>query len=175
MTNDATRTLTLLRHAKSDWNTGVDDHARPLNARGRRDADAAGRLLAERGWRPDLVLCSSAVRTRQTWEYARSAGADAGEVRIEPRIYEAATSTLVGLVQAVDPAVTQLMLIGHGPGLPGLPDAVARRPEPVELWRALDSAYPTSGLARIEFTIPWAEVGLSGGLGDLVAVEVPRG
>ena len=175
MSDDTRRTLTLLRHAKSDWHTGVEDHARPLNARGRRDADAAGRLLAERGWRPDLVLCSSAVRTRQTWEHARDAGAGAGEFRIEPRIYAAPTSTLVGLVQAVDPAVAHLMLIGHGPGLPGLPDALGERPDPVELWQRLDSSYPTAGLARIEFTIPWAEVGLSGGRGELVAVEVPRG
>lgn len=174
MSGDAGRRLFLLRHAKSDWNTGAPDHERPLNERGFADAYAAGRLLAERGWRPDLVLCSSARRTRQTWQRAVAGGATAGDVRSEPRIYGAAVDTLLGLVQAVDPDVAALLLVGHGPGLPDLADALGRRPEPVETWRRMDTKYPTAGLAVLQFTVPWAEVGLSGGQGDLVAFEVPR-
>ena len=57
----------LLRHAKSSWKDDLPDVERPLSPRGRRDAAVAGRWLAEHVGRPDLVLCSVAVRTRQTW------------------------------------------------------------------------------------------------------------
>jgi phosphohistidine phosphatase len=169
-----TRILWLLRHAKSDWSTGAIDHDRPLNPRGRADAYAAGRLLADRGWRPELVLCSSATRTRQTWQRAQEGGAEASEVRIEPGIYEASADELAGIVRAVDPVVSGLMLIGHGPGLPALAERLGRRPEPDEAWRRMDEKYPTCGLAVLGFDLPWAEVGLTGGRGDLIAFEVPR-
>ena len=121
-------TLYLLRHAKSSWDEPLRDHERPLDARGVRDARAAGRLLAEQGWRPDLVLCSTAVRTRQTWRHAVDAGADAGEVRYTDAVYEASAGRLLELVQATEEAVGSLMLIGHGPGLPGLADGLGARP-----------------------------------------------
>jgi phosphohistidine phosphatase len=63
------KTLYLLRHAKSDWgDPGLDDHDRPLAARGARAAAVVGVHFAQQGYRPSLVLCSSARRTRQTLE-----------------------------------------------------------------------------------------------------------
>src|SRR4051794_41324423 len=62
------RRLVLMRHAKSARPHGVPDEDRPLTGRGRRDAQAAGRWFAAEGPRPDLTLCSTAVRTRHTWE-----------------------------------------------------------------------------------------------------------
>lgn len=171
MATTVPRTLWLLRHAKSDWQTGQIDHDRPLNDRGRRDAYAVGRLLAARGWRPDLVLCSSAVRTRQTWERATAGGATAATVEFEPQIYEASVPTLLELVRAVDPAVEGLLLIGHGPGVPALADRLGHRPEPADAWRRMDAKFPTSGLAVLAFDAPWADVDL----GELIAFEVPRG
>ena len=58
-----TRRLILMRHAKSDWGTGDDDHDRPLNARGRGDAPRVGEALRELGWVPDLVVLSDSART----------------------------------------------------------------------------------------------------------------
>lgn len=169
--SETRRTLWLLRHAKSAWDTGEPDHERPLNDRGVRDAGAAGRLLVEQGWRPDLTLCSSAVRTRQTWQRAEAAGASAGEVRIEPRIYEASAAALLSLVQQVDDAVTGLLLVGHSPGIPGLADRLGVRPEPAEVWRRMDEKFPTSGLAMLRFDSTWADVEA----GELIVFEVPRG
>jgi phosphohistidine phosphatase len=64
-----TRTLILIRHTKSDWDdSGLDDHDRPLNDRGRLSAPRIGAWLAEQGFEPDAVLCSTARRTRETWE-----------------------------------------------------------------------------------------------------------
>lgn len=68
MTSGELRRLVVLRHAKSAWPDGVADHERPLAPRGRRDAPAAGRWLREAGCVPDLVVCSTAGRTRQTWD-----------------------------------------------------------------------------------------------------------
>ena len=60
--------LTLLRHAKSDWgDPGLADFDRPLNERGRSDAPRMGKWMAVSGFVPDTVLCSTAVRTRETW------------------------------------------------------------------------------------------------------------
>jgi phosphohistidine phosphatase len=64
-----TRTLILIRHAKSDWeHPALDDHDRPLNARGQRSAPRIGAWLAAQGLAPDAVLCSTARRTRETWQ-----------------------------------------------------------------------------------------------------------
>src|ERR1700761_5387448 len=98
------RQLVLLRHAKSDYPEEVPDHDRPLAKRGRRDAPVVGRWLAESGHVPDAVVCSTALRARETWELAAAAlaaalaeagPAEAGPaaapppVRYEPRVYEA--------------------------------------------------------------------------------------
>ena len=149
-------TLYMLRHAKSSWDEPLRDHERPLDARGVRDARAAGRLLAERGWRPDLVLCSPAVRTRETWQQAAGAGAEAGEVRFVDAIYEASVVRLLGLVQQTPEDVATLMLIGHGPGLPGLAEGLGGRPEPQDAWARMDAKYPTAGLAVLRLPGPWA-------------------
>jgi phosphohistidine phosphatase len=166
-------TLYLLRHAKSSWDEPLPDHERPLSSRGIRDARAAGRLLAERGWRAELVLCSTAVRTRQTWQHARAAGAEAGDVRYDENIYEASIARLVGLIQHTPQEVGSLMLIGHGPGLPALADWLGRRPEPRDAWARMDAKYPTAGLAVLRLPRAWA--GADAGEAELLAFEVPRG
>ena len=84
------RTLVIVRHAKSSWDYDVDDHERPLSARGRRDAEALGRLLSQRSLRPDLVFCSTATRTRQTWGTQRQA------VRVRARFSISVRSTMPG-------------------------------------------------------------------------------
>jgi len=166
-----THILYLLRHAKSAWDQPLPDHDRPLAARGIRDATEAGKLLARQGWQPDLVLCSTAVRTRQTWQLATEAGATAGGVRYSEEIYEAYTDELLDLVQQTPEEFGSLMLIGHGPGLPDLADLLGTRPEPRDAWARMDRKYPTSGLAVLRIHGPWADAESA----DLVAFEVPRG
>lgn len=166
-------TLYLLRHAKSSWDEPLPDHERPLSSRGIRDARSAGRLLTERGWQPDLVLCSSAVRTRQTWQHALTAGGEAGEVRYLDEIYEGSLGQLLGVVRQTPEEVASLMLIGHGPGLPSLAEWLARRPEPHDAWARMDAKYPTAGLAVLRLPGGWADAGSDAA--ELVAFEVPRG
>src|ERR1700678_838039 len=57
-----------MRHSRATHKAGFDDVERPLTARGRRDAAAAGSWLRDQDLTPDLVLCSPSCRTRQTWD-----------------------------------------------------------------------------------------------------------
>jgi phosphohistidine phosphatase len=165
------RLLVLLRHAKSSWeDPDLDDHDRPLAERGRRDAAAAGKVLAERRIRPDLVLCSTSERTRQTWRRAERAGARAGEVRFEDQVYEASSVELLRLVRSVPDEVRTLMLVGHAPGLPDLAERLSVD-STSEAARRMRLKYPTSGLAVFAVTTPWSQL-REAGLLDFV---VPRG
>ena len=170
MTNQR-RTLILLRHAKSAWDDpDLDDHDRPLAERGRRDSTAAGKTLAERRIRPDLVLCSSSERTRQTWRRAERAGVRAAEVRFDERIYEASSYDLLQLVHAVPEEVRTLMLVGHAPGLPDLAERITLDPS-TEPARRMRLKYPTSGLAVFAVAVPWVELRQA----SLLDFVVPRG
>lgn len=111
--------LTLLRHAKSSWDeTGLDDHDRPLAARGLRDAPRMGKRLAAHGIAPDAIFSSSAVRARQTAELvAPLLGLDRTGIRIEPAIYLASPGELLAVLARIDDAIEELVLVGHNPGL----------------------------------------------------------
>ena len=166
------RTLLAVRHAKSSWDHDVDDHERPLSARGRRDADALGRLLVQRSLEPDLVLCSTAARTQETWERAQAVGARAREVRLVRAIYQAWVPELVRLVRGTSEEVSTLLILGHAPGIPDLVEHICIRTESAD-WDQLDQKYPTSGLAVISVPCPWREVGSSSA--ELVSFVIPRG
>ena len=166
------RTLILLRHAKSSWDFDVDDHERPLSGRGRRDAEAVGRLLTGQGLRPDLVVCSTAARTRETWSRAMAAGADAGEVVFERAVYHAWVPELVSLVRQTPDQVRTLMMIGHAPGIPDLVEHLCVRTAS-SAWVQLDHKFPTSGLVVIKVPGRWPGVGK--GRAQLIDFAVPRG
>jgi phosphohistidine phosphatase len=172
MNSSGGRTLIAVRHAKSSWDHDVEDHDRPLSGRGRRDADALGRLLVQRGLAPDLVLCSTATRTRETWERAHAVGATAGEVRLVRGIYHAWVPELVRLVRQTPDELGTVLLLGHSPGIPDLVEHICIRTDSAD-WAQLDQKYPTSGLAVVNVPCPWRELGTS--TADLVTFAIPRG
>jgi phosphohistidine phosphatase len=131
--------LYLLRHAKSSWDEpGLADHDRPLAPRGRRAAKAMGRYLQEHEIEPDVIVCSSATRARQTLERLGLAGA-----RIEPGLYGADAATL----RAFIPETASVMLIGHNPGMHDVAVSLARSgPGLAEL----AAKFPTGALVTIE-------------------------
>ena len=91
----------LLRHAKSSWeDPGLSDVDRPLAGRGERAAERMARYLATEGIRPELVLCSPALRARQTLELVRSSLGDP-EVSIEPELYTFDPEPLVARLRSV--------------------------------------------------------------------------
>jgi phosphohistidine phosphatase len=111
------RRLSILRHAKATEDEQANgDRQRPLNPRGRDEALKLGAWLKANHTLPDLILCSTALRTRETLA--------ALQVTIPTilteRAYLATTGELLALLQETDDAVRHLLLIGHNPGLHGL-------------------------------------------------------
>jgi phosphohistidine phosphatase len=147
--------LVLLRHAKSSWEEDLADLDRPLAPRGIRDAAAAGDALRARRIAPDLVLCSTARRTRLTWTGLRLTTLS---LHFDGRIYGAAGGHLLRLIRQVPDQVNTLLLIGHAPGVPDLADALASSDsEASAAWR-LRRKYPTAGLAIFETARSWASL-----------------
>lgn len=158
------RRLILFRHAKSDWPEGdVDDHDRVLAARGRRAAPPMGAWLAGRGFRPDLTLCSTAERARETWSLAAKAFSPSPLERFEADIYESTPETLLTLVKSVDRSVQTLMIVGHNPGLEQLAKVLATKGDP-EARRLLSEKFPTAAIAVFDFPIDdWSAIELDQG------------
>jgi len=115
-------TLVLVRHAKSDWGEpGLDDHDRPLNDRGLRDAPVLAARLAATGLRLDAVLSSTALRARTT---AGFFGAAFGlEPELDPGLYGAPAATL--LRAASERGVSAVMIVAHDPGMTALAERLS--------------------------------------------------
>lgn len=164
--------LVLMRHSKSSWTAEVDDRERPLSRRGGRDGRAAGRLLAERQIAPDLVLCSTAVRARETFDRTVSGGAVFGQVVYSDAVYEGCHETLASTLRGTDDGVETVLVVGHCPALGDLAEALTARRGDAAAWAALDEKFPTSAFAVIEFDGTWSAI--EKGSGRLVAYAVPR-
>jgi phosphohistidine phosphatase len=162
--------LHLLRHAKSSWKeSGVPDHDRPLARRGRRAAKTMAAHLGEQGIAPELVLCSTARRARDTFERIEPA-LRTPDVRFEPELYHASADTLLDRLHEVPDAVGSVMLIGHNPSLEMLALELAR---PGALVRELAAKYPTAALATFGFPgASWRDLG--SGTAELTGFVRPR-
>ena len=149
-------TLYLLRHAKSSWDDPhLADHDRPLAPRGRRDARRIGKHLARLGIEPQLVLCSAAERTRETYELLRPALGASLTVVFEEALYAASSDTLLERIRSVLEPTVSVMLIGHNPGLHQL--AVVLASTGAELER-LGASFPTAALATLTVARPWSQL-----------------
>jgi phosphohistidine phosphatase len=173
--SDTTRRLILLRHAKSDW-PDVPDPERPLAKRGRRDAPRIGGWLHEHGYVPEVVICSTARRTRETWELIAPELDASPSVRFEPRAYAASALTLRYLIQELPGRYRAALLVAHNPGLSELAASLAGPPagdaptgdggtSPAGL------RFPTAAVAVFEFTGGWPA--LLPGLAQLVGFTTP--
>ena len=111
------KTLTLMRHAKSDWNDpDQDDFDRPLNDRGRRDAPVMGQFLSNNNLTPDVILCSSAQRTRETMNLVAGALRTTPECCVSYDLYLASPKDMLAAIQQLDDEVTNALMIAHNPG-----------------------------------------------------------
>lgn len=155
MTPVGYRRLILTRHAKSDWDIpGTPDLDRPLNTRGRRAARLLGDWLASRGHEPEEVLCSPALRTRQTWDEARAAVLETlPELRIEPALYEATPEAMLRVLRSARQQV--VMLIGHNPAIASLAAMLPARAPVDPAFRS----YPTAATLVVDFQLDaWADL-----------------
>jgi phosphohistidine phosphatase len=110
--------LALVRHAKSDWGDPMlDDHDRPLNDRGLRDAPVMAARLAESGFRPDAILSSTALRAKTT---ARAfADVWAARVQVQARLYGASAGVLLSAAAEAGAAggIDSVLVVAHDPGM----------------------------------------------------------
>jgi phosphohistidine phosphatase len=161
-------TLVLMRHAKSDYPAGVPDHERPLASRGRREAALAGAWLRTNAPTIEAVLCSSAVRTRQTLERT---GLEA-PVSFLDVLYGAAPGTMIAEINRVDDAVGTLLVLGHEPTMSEVALGLAGPGSDRAAAEQIYLKYPTSGIAVLRVPGPWSGLELSGA--ELSAFHVPR-
>lgn len=170
MTPAGHRRLILTRHAKSAWDDpALGDHDRPLNGRGTRAAMELGEWLDSRGYEPDEVLCSDALRTRETW--ARVAAAPlqvTPKVQYLPALYHAAPETLLATLKRANGDC--VMMIGHNPGLAAFAATLpARRPVDPDFAR-----YPTAATLVVDFQVEsWGDI--APGSGSVLDFFVPSG
>ena len=142
--------ILLLRHAKSAWGQpGLDDHERPLNKRGERAAEAMAEHIVHNAPRPDLILCSTALRTRQTLApLVHRLVSPAPPIALEKSLYLASKPALLVRLRAVPDDVRAVLLIGHNEGIGELAGSLAGRGRGTDL-AALHAKYPTGTLATL--------------------------
>ncbi|MDT9691635.1 histidine phosphatase family protein [Streptomyces sp. P9(2023)] len=165
------RRIVLLRHAKADW-PEVSDHERPLAERGRADAPVAGRKLADTGITFDLALCSTAVRTRETWKLAVQELPHRPRTVYEDRLYEASPGELIAVLNEAPDDVKDILVIGHNPGMHGLADVLTGEAEGDAQVRMNRRGFPTAAFAVVGFKGSWKS--LEPGAGALLDFWAPE-
>jgi phosphohistidine phosphatase len=153
------RRLMLLRHAKSDWSEpGLSDHDRPLNRRGQETAPKIGAYMARHGLVPERVLCSTALRARETWEEVATEFKNHPLTVFEDRLYNARTDAILALVRDTRDRIASLLLVGHNPGLQELAGLLIASGDLTHREK-LREKLPTAGLVIIDFAVDeWAKV-----------------
>jgi phosphohistidine phosphatase len=146
--------LYLLRHAKSSWDDEtLADHDRPLAPRGVRDARRMGLHLGGLAVQPDLVLCSSSVRTRETLDLIGLEGDP--DVQFENGLYAASADAILDRLRRVTEPVQTVLVIGHNPGLQ---DLTLRLDRSGAAWDDVGVKFPTCALAGFELPGTWSRL-----------------
>lgn len=163
-----TKRLILLRHAKSAWDDlDMEDHERVLNARGRRSCAAMGPWLAERGYIPDEVLCSTSARTQETWALMRDALPGAPDPVLKRELYHAEAERLFDFLSAA--TGNTVAIVAHNPGIGYFASQIVTA-QPAH---PRFSAYPTLSTLIVDFPIEsWSELKLH--TGEVQDFIVPR-
>ena len=157
--------LVVMRHAKSSWShEGLSDHDRPLNKRGRESAPLIAAEMAQLGWSPTLVLCSSSTRTTETWALMAPQFPKA-QLRVDGRLYHAGMGELRGPLQGCASTHHTILVLGHNPGWQGV----------VRYTAGESVALTTANAALLETTAhSWPDALHTPGLFELFTVLRPR-
>ena len=167
------RTLVLLRHAKAEQVPGKADHDRELTNRGGQDAEAAGAWLHEQGIVPELVICSTSVRTRQTWDRVVRGGTHTEFVEYRRAVYEGGTRGVLRTIHQDAGDVRTLVIVGHAPSIPDLASGLSDGEGSHSAHTAMGEGFPTCAVAVLRYAGEWTE--LSAGDASLERFHVPRG
>lgn len=151
------KTLMIMRHAEADMPWGTSDFDRPLTPSGHRDAPRVGRWMLEHGVVPEMIVSSSALRTRQTCTWVcDELGEKAPTASLEDRLYNAPTRELLSVLGRTPETVHSLLVIAH---YPAVQDAVLSLASPDSDYGAtmgISSGFPPAGLAVLSTDKPWA-------------------
>lgn len=162
------RRITLVRHAKAVPDERGDDHARVLAPQGREAAVALGDWLRKNALMPELVLCSTATRTRETL----GALHEILPTELHKSLYLASAGDMLALLNKADDAVKHLMVIGHNPGMHALAAALAGQCVREADADAMVHRFPTCGLVSLTVEAPrWADVQPQRGTVDVLRFE----
>lgn len=169
--------LILLRHAKAVGQiAGLDDRDRTLADRGRSDAIRVGQYLREENSVPELILCSTAMRTRETLDLVVSQLGSVPTVRLMSELYLARWLSIINLIRQVREAADVLLVIAHNPGLEDCARKLARPPGDTKgrkLQQALQAEFPPAALAVFDFDIGnWSAI--ERGEGELEMFARPK-
>ena len=145
------KSVIFFRHGKSDWDAQYDsDHDRPLAKRGIRDARLMGKFLSKRAEVPDLILSSTALRTRETTKLAMEAGNWDVDVELEKKIYGASLEEIINIIKSQDNKYNSICLVGHEPIFSTIITLIDNKKK---------IKFPTATMARISFsTSDWKRV-----------------
>ena len=153
------RRLILMRHAKAEASEpGMEDHARALVERGRKDAAKMGAYMAGHGLTPDKVILSPATRTQETWKYASPAFKPAPGAMSAVAIYDATPLALAGVIKAAPSSAHTLLIVGHNPSLHEVAVSLIATGD-IEARERLREKLPTAGLVIIDFAFDdWSKL-----------------
>jgi phosphohistidine phosphatase len=146
------RHITLLRHAKSDWdNPSQNDFDRTLNQRGEKNAKLIATRLKNSGMRPSLIISSDAVRAISTARLiARGIGYPIEFIQPDHELYLASPASIIDVLEREGETYTDVMIIGHNPGLTELANKLSNS--------QIDNI-PTCGVFAVDIKIDsWADL-----------------
>jgi phosphohistidine phosphatase len=150
------RHIVVIRHAKSSWDDpSIADHDRPLSKRGRKALSRLRDHIEGLELRPELVMCSSSRRTRETLAGIRAAFGKKARVVSDRSLYAASAEQLVTALRRLDDQVTTVVIIGHNPGVADLVDFLAGDPAS---GRAAVDKFPTAAVAVVSVAGPWSSL-----------------
>ncbi|UKJ06386.1 SixA phosphatase family protein [Solitalea lacus] len=160
------KTLYLVRHAKSDKSLiNINDFDRPLNDRGLKDAPAMAKILSKKIKNPDLIVSSPALRAFTTAQlFAEVIDYDVESIRLNPSVYAANVTTLLGVINSLEDQLNTVIMFGHNPGLTDLFNYLTDN-------NLLN--LPTCGIVKIDFDLQsWKLV--SHGTGTSTYIDYPK-
>ncbi|MET0240331.1 MAG: histidine phosphatase family protein [Sphingobium sp.] len=154
------KTVTLLRHAKSDWSDSVKrDFDRPLNPRGKRAARLMGEWARSNGLEFEAIVASPAVRVMETLDYFIEGYGRAVDTRWDRRIYLASSATLLDVLRDQPDALTAILMVGHNPGLEDLVLDTVPDDATDKCREAIEIKYPTAAIATLTFAADhWTDI-----------------
>lgn len=149
--------LYLLRHAQSGSKQALDDHSRTINAQGKQECKAMNAYIIQNNIKPEIILCSDAVRTQETGQAVFQGNNDI-KITANKKLYQATPGEILKEIAKIDDSVGSVMIIAHNPGIGQLAKLLAGSGD-MEIIKRIGTEYPTCGLTELSFNVErWKKI-----------------